>query len=285
LRWAAPLTWLPLLWPAPEAPRPGEFRLTVLDVGQGAAALIETARHRLLFDTGPGLEAGDAGKRIVLPYLQAHGVATLDALIISHGDSDHAGGARAVLGGVRVGHMLGSLSAGHALWREARQRGATVAPCAAGQAWQWDGVDFEVLWPETEEALGQGNHASCVLRVAGAAHAAMLAGDIDARAERALAARYGAGLRASVLLAPHHGSKTSSTEVFLDLVAPRQAVFQVGYRNRFKHPHGPVVGRYEAHGVMLSRSDRDGAVRFLTDGAALRVERYRSVRHRYWMGR
>ncbi|WP_323120671.1 DNA internalization-related competence protein ComEC/Rec2 [Burkholderia alba] len=293
LRWAAPLAWLPLLVPASTAPLPGAFRLTALDVGQGGAVLVETARHTLLFDAGPGPESTHAGERIVVPFLRARGIPVLDALVVSHADADHAGGAPAVLAGLPVRQLVGGLPPSHRLWRTARAAGAEPTPCAAGQRWRWDGIDFAMLWPEGGPRPGASNPQSCVLRVSAGGHAALLTGDIDARGERTLVARNRETLAAQVLVVPHHGSRTSSTELFLDSVEPRFAVFQVGYRNRFRHPHPTVWARYLGRGIALPRTDRDGAVRIdvngvaTTDRATARpafvLERYRDAHRRYWM--
>jgi competence protein ComEC len=317
LRWAAPLTWLPLLIPAPSGPPHGSFRLTALDIGQGTSVLIETAHHTLLFDTGPGPESTHAGERVVVPFLQAHGVTALDTLIISHADSDHSGGAPAVLEAIEVRQMVAALAPSNELWAAARQRGADTLPCAAGQRWQWDGVEFAMLWPDAGPLQGKPNAHCCVLRVsalpAGAGVcvgqesgrgqakpqrvAALLTADIEAPTERVLLARDPAALRAQVLVVPHHGSKTSSTEPFLDSIGPLIALFQVGYRNRFHHPNAGVFERYSARHIELGRSDTDGAVRVevIADGvadagasmqgAALTVERYRDTQRRYWMDR
>ncbi|CAG4896548.1 DNA internalization-related competence protein ComEC/Rec2 [Paraburkholderia gardini] len=305
LRWAAPLTWLPLLLPPPSGPPSGTFRLTALDIGQGSSVLIETAHHTLLFDAGPGPESTHAGERIVVPYLYANGVNALDTLMISHADSDHSGGAPAVLAGIEVRQMLAALAPANALWTAARETHADVVPCAAGQHWRWDGVDFAVLWPDAGPLQGKPNAHCCVLRVsatgAGAdvggndfagqvrephpSFTALLAADIEAPVERALLQRDPEALRAEVLVVPHHGSKTSSTEPFLDSVDPLVAIFQVGYRNRFHHPHPGVFSRYLARHIELTRSDTDGAVRIETAGPALSLERYRETHRRYWMDR
>ncbi|MEA3083158.1 MAG: competence protein ComEC [Paraburkholderia sp.] len=268
LRWAAPLTWLPLLLPAPTGPPPGSFRLTALDIGQGTSVLVETAHHALLFDAGPGPESTHAGERVVVPFLQAHGVTALDTLIISHADSDHSGGAPAVLDAIEVRQMVAALAPANPLWSNARQRGAHTLRCAAGQRWQWDGVEFAMLWPDAGPLQGKPNAHCCVLRVSTLpaasnlpAMAALLAADIEAPVERVLLARARDALRAQVLVVPHHGSKTSSTEPFLDSIDPLIALFQVGYRNRFHHPNAGVFERYKARHIELARSDADGAVR------------------------
>ncbi|WP_420800041.1 DNA internalization-related competence protein ComEC/Rec2 [Paraburkholderia tagetis] len=291
LRWLAPFTWLPLLVPAPSGPPPGAFRLSALDIGQGTSVLVETARHTLLFDAGPGPESTHAGERIVVPYLQAHGVMRLDALMVSHDDSDHSGGAQAVLDAVPVRQFVAGILPDHPLWASARRAGAETVQCAAGQRWEWDGVTFEVLWPNAGPLSGKPNTHCCVLRVstapgrgvAGGAVSALLAADIEASAERALVARDAGRLQAQVLVVPHHGSKTSSTEPFLDSVWPLVAIFQVGYLSRFNHPHPSVFARYASRHIILARSDADGAARVEAAPGALSVERFRDTQRRYWM--
>jgi competence protein ComEC len=283
MRWAAPLTWLPLVAPAPYAAPEGAFRVTALDIGQGSALVIETARHTLLFDAGPGPESTHAGERITAPYLLASGVHSLDAMIISHSDSDHAGGAPAVLEAVAVRQLLASLPKDHPLWSDAHRRGAQSVRCAAGQHWTWDGVDFRMLWPDPGPLTGKPNDQACVLKVTNASgHAALFTADIEANVERMLIARERATLEADVLIAPHHGSRTSSTEPFLDSVGPLVAVFQVGYRNRFRHPNPTVFARYQMRDIVLSRSDQDGAAR-IEIGSQITVERFRETHARYWM--
>jgi competence protein ComEC len=257
----------------------------------------------LLFDTGPGPESTHAGERVVVPFLQAHGVKTLDTLIVSHADSDHSGGAPAVLDSIEVRQMVAALAPANFLWPYAQSRGAATLPCAAGQRWQWDGVEFSILWPDAGPLQGKPNAHCCVLRVStsptlAAADrpeaqrvTALLTADIEAPAERVLLARDRSALRAQVLVVPHHGSKTSSTEPFLDSIEPLVALFQVGYRNRFHHPNAGVFERYEARHIELGRSDTDGAVRVDVSGAEkgaaglLTVERYRDTQRRYWMDR
>ncbi|RQZ11696.1 DNA internalization-related competence protein ComEC/Rec2 [Burkholderia sp. Bp9031] len=288
LRWAAPMTWLPLVAPAPDAPPPGGFRLTVLDVGQGASVLVETARRTLLFDAGPGAESTHAGARIVAPALRARGIRIVDSLVLSHADADHAGGAAAVYAAAEVRQLLAGIAPRHRLWRDAQAAGVgDRLPCAAGQRWAWDGVVFTMLWPPRAAGAGPSNEQSCVLRIDAGGTSALLTGDIEARAERRLVSDARDALAAQILVVPHHGSRTSSVEPFLDSVEPRVAVFPVGYRNRFGHPHRTVLARYDARGIPLPRTDRDGAVRFdvaPADGG-FAFERYRDAQRRYWMGR
>lgn len=278
LRRLAWLLWLPLGLPGAR-PADAEFRVTVFDVGQGAAALVETRTHTLVFDTGPRYgHDRDAAQAIVVPALAMMGIARLDTLVVSHADADHAGGARSLAAALEVGALRASLEPGDPLWRSSRN----ARRCRAGERWEWDGVQFTMLWPHAD-VQGSRNPASCVLRVEAGGQAVLFAGDIEAEQERSLVAAHREALRADVLIVPHHGSRTSSTEAFLDSVAPRDAVFQVGYRNRFGHPHAAVAARYAAHGVREHRTDRDGAIRVTRVHGQLRVERYRELRHRYWM--
>ncbi|WP_232509282.1 DNA internalization-related competence protein ComEC/Rec2 [Mycetohabitans rhizoxinica] len=285
LRAAAPILWLPLLWPASRAPLADGFRVTALDIGQGTAVLVETAQRRLLFDAGPGPEAGNAGQRIVVPFLRAHDVNALDMLVVSHRDVDHAGGVPAVLADMPIAQMQASLPPAHPLWARATARGAITRACRAGERWRWDGVTFEFLWPAGAADPRKPNATACVLRVSNALGAVLIASDIERAAERALVERHGPALSSDVLIVPHHGSKTSSTDVFIDSVRPRMAVFQVGYRNRFGHPHPLVTARYRVRGVDMLRSDDDGAVRIDSGVSGWMVDAYRRSRRRYWTGR
>ncbi len=147
-------------------------------------------------------------------------------------------------------------------------------------------MHFTLLWPHAamlarDEVRNPGN---CILHIANTRVAALLPGDIEAPQERALVATHAAALRADLLLVLHHGSRTSSTEGFLDAAAPREEVFQVGYRNRFGHPQAGVLARYRAHGTRIHRADRDGAIRASSTGGGFEVERCRESKRRYWMG-
>jgi competence protein ComEC len=285
-RWAGAVAWLPLLLQLPDRPPPGTFRVTAFDVGQGMALLVETAGHRMLYDTGPGYAPGaDAGSRVILPYLRMRGIGALDGIVISHGDTDHTGGAPALLQELRVGWLASSLQNTHPVARAA----ARHLHCAAGQRWEWDGIRFEMLHPAPASYADTGlktNARSCVLRISGkgTGRAVLLAGDIEAAQETALLAAAPASLRADVLLAPHHGSGTSSTPAFLQAVRPSVGIFQVGYRNRYKHPKKAVYERYGTLGIERLRTDIDGALT-LDAGTAIAIERYRNAHARYWHGR
>jgi competence protein ComEC len=282
LPWRA--TGVALMAPAfalpPPAPAHGEAWITTLDVGQGLAVVVRTAHRALLYDAGPAFGPdSDSGERLVAPYLRAIGVARLDAMVVTHNDTDHSGGAASVVGSFELDALYSSLGARHPL------QGLVAAPrrCLAGQSWEWDGVRFEVLHPAPADyAARRANHLSCVLRVASAGGAMLLTGDIERAAEAAMLARDAAALRAEVLLVPHHGSRTSSSAEFLAAVGPAAAIAPAGYRNRFGHPDPEVVARYRAMGVRVFRTDRDGAVtaRLGAGGFALAAER--QARRRYY---
>ena len=276
---------LPAFAWSPPGPAPGEAWINVLDVGQGLAVVVRTARHALLYDAGPryGPDA-DSGGRVVLPFLRAQGVARLDVVMITHADRDHVGGAQTVMQAIEADRLRTSLDDSH----PALVLGAARVPCARGQTWTWDGVRFRLLYPLAPQANGPArareNNRSCVLQVSAGERRMLLTGDIERSAEAVLIAAAGGtdGLRADVLLVPHHGSRTSSNARFVAAVAPRWALIPVGYRNRFGHPHRRVLERYRAVGAAVFRTDLHGglAVRLAPDGVELRAARLDA--RRYW---
>jgi len=275
---------LPMFVVTPIAPEAGHFRLTVLDVGQGLSAVVQTHSHALLFDTGPRYgEAADAGSRIVAPNLRAMGVQRLDMMVISHADSDHSGGALSVLDVVPVAKLASSLPQTHLIVE--RIGLANASRCVTGQRWQWDGVRFSVLWPRAGDygdPRVKTNDLSCVVRVDGDHGSALLTGDIEARDEQAMLAA-GVDLHADVIVVPHHGSRTSSTGAFVEAVHAQVAAFTPGYRNRFGHPRPEVVARYRDDGAAIVRSDADGGVELELDGTSPPTLRTARVeRKRYW---
>jgi competence protein ComEC len=283
-RWLGAAAMLPLVLIPVSRPADGSVIVRVLDVGQGLAVHVQTARHDLLYDAGPAYSAdADAGDRVIVPYLRAVGVRRLDMLMISHQDKDHEGGAAAVLAAVPTSLLASSLPDGHPL----RAQALPQQRCQDGQRWEWDGVGFEVLHPtEAEYERGaRANELSCVLKVTAAQGTVLLTGDIDARTEAVLLARHGGALAAEVLVPPHHGSRSSSSPAFVRGVSPRLTFFSAGYRNRFGHPADEVVERYAAIGSELHRTDREGALTTRLGQGAPVVEPERSGRRRYWHGR
>jgi competence protein ComEC len=275
---------LPLLFSPPVSVHPDELILTALDVGQGTAVLVETAGRRLLYDTGPPLGVDvDAGSRIIVPYLRARGIRHLDAMVVSHLDSDHSSGALSVLRNMRVDWVASSLPQSHPIVSASRQH----HHCLRDEQWQWGATRFRWLHPDPEQLdarHGSTNARSCVLRIDNPGGAVLLVGDIEARQERAMLAREEpAQLRAKVLLAPHHGSKTSSTPEFLAAVDPAIAIFQIGFRNRYRHPHPTVLSRYRNLRVQILRSDQHAAIRVrMRKGVDPQVTLMRTQERRYW---
>ena len=285
-RWLGIVVLLPLFAWRPPPPTPGDFRMTVLDVGQGTAVVVRTHSHALLYDTGPGwTENADAGSRIVAPYLRAAGIRALDAMVVSHKDLDHSGGASSVLQVVPVDLLVSSLPEDSPIVALQSRRGLALR-CRDGQRWSWDGVDFELLFPRDEhfaDTLRKSNDLSCVLRVAARAGRALLTGDIEAVSEIDLLIARRESLAAEVIVVPHHGSRTSSTSSFVDAVSPQFAVFTVGNRNRYGHPRADVVARYVRAGAHVHRTDRSGALtfEFAAPGPGP-PHSERATRARYW---
>ena len=293
LPWTLRLLGLPLLlpvllWQAPLPPA-GEFELLAADIGQGNAVLVRTAHHALLYDAGPRYSLdSDAGHRVLLPLLQALHT-ELDMVLLSHRDTDHVGGAAAVLAMQPQATLLSSIAA------DDRLQSLRPAPrskrCTAGQHWEWDGVQFDILHPQAADydRPHMPNAVSCVLRIQSAeaagraAQVALLVGDIEKPQEEALLAAH-AALRADLLLLPHHGSKTSSSEAFLEAVQPHWAWVQSGYRNRYGHPADVVMQRYLQRNIVVRDSPHCGAMRWRSDLPA-ETDCSRTVQMHYWSHR
>jgi competence protein ComEC len=270
------------LW-LPARPGSGEFRAVVLDVGQGLAVHVQTAGHDLVFDTGPPYgPRADAGGRVLLPYLGAIGVTRLDKLVISHGDSDHIGGAATLMEGVAVVRLVKTPVEAHP---DLAAHAVEVGYCAAGTGWEWDGVRFEWLHPGADPPYRRINDHACVLRISGEGGALLLTSDIEAVAERSLLGRNRSLLAADVVTAPHHGSRTSSTQAFVAAVGATHVIHPVGNMNQYRHPHPAVWARWDAAGARNWRTDGQGAITvdMGLDGPEVSAQRER-VR-RYWHGR
>ena len=260
---------LPLVLPPLDRPRQGQFDVRVLDVGQGLSVLVTTARHRLLYDAGPRFRSGfDMGDAAVVPALHALGHGRLDRLVVSHGDADHAGGVASVVAALAPRRI-----------DDAR----TGTRCAAGERWHWDGVAFEFLHPAADFPE-LGNDSSCVLRVAAGDAVLLLPGDVSDTIEARLVRDMPASLAATLLVSPHHGSRSSSSDAFLEAVAPRVVVHAAGHRNRFGHPATEVVARYKNLGTLALTTARDGAIaaRLGPESGLVSVEEAREAKPRYW---
>jgi competence protein ComEC len=281
-RWLGALAFLPLLTTAPLRPEIGVAQVTVLDVGQGLAVHVQTATHDLLFDAGPAFSAeADSGNRIIVPYLRAAGVRHLDTLVVSHADKDHEGGAASVLALLPVALIRSSLPYEHPL----SAYPVSQLPCHDGDRWAWDGVVFTMLHPQQDVAR-KTNDASCVLRIDAGGRRMLLTSDIEALSERSMLQRYSSDrrteLRADVMTAPHHGSRTSSTPEFIAAVGAADIIFPVGYRNSFRHPRPDIVERYVQSHASVHRTDYDGAVRVHLGRDGVTLAHERDNRRRYW---
>jgi competence protein ComEC len=282
MRWLGILLLLPMFLIVPDRPAEGSAKLIVFDVGQGLAVAVQTRNHALLYDTGPDFSGdADSGNRILLPALRGMGIAQLDTLVLSHGDSDHIGGTESVLRGIPVVNVISSLPNTHPVLQFAAHNDA----CADGQTWEWDGVRFEMLHPaqsDSSTSVEHNNEGSCVLRVSTKEHSVLLTGDIEKLAELRLLKLHAKNLPVTLLVVAHHGSMSSSSQAFVDAVHPRYAIFTAGYLNRFGHPKEEIVERYRAAGSELLRSDNDGAISIAMDAQNFQVERYRTTHARYW---
>jgi competence protein ComEC len=254
------------LWVPRESVPLGQVEVWQLDVGQGLAVLLRTRNHSLLYDAGPAKGEYDAGARVVLPTLRKLGVSHLDAMLISHAHADHAGGAPAIAQGMPVTRVLG----GEGL------EGLGLQPCVTGEQWEWDGVRFSLWhWAEGQSS----NDRSCVLLVEAQGERLLLAGDLEAAAERAWLASTETA-RIDWLQAPHHGSRSSSTEAFIRATAPRGVLISRGRNNGFGHPHAQVLERYRRHGLAIHDTALEGALRLVL-GRQGDVEGVRGQR-RFW---
>ncbi|HEC16078.1 MAG TPA: DNA internalization-related competence protein ComEC/Rec2 [Sedimenticola sp.] len=275
-RWLGLAFLLPMMLARPPVPAPGEAWFSLLDVGQGLSAVVRTHGHTLVYDAGPRFSADfDAGSAVVAPFLKQAGVSHIDRLVLSNGDSDHAGGGRALASVVPVRELI-SGEPGEIGW-------AAALPCHDGMQWDWDGVRFRFLHPAVGERR-RGNNASCVLLVENDAGRVLLPGDIEEEVERLLVRKVPDLLAADLVQVPHHGSRTSSTGGFLEAVSPRYALVSAGHGNRYGFPQPEVVRRWRAAGALVLQTAERGAIRFRLDPRAgiSGPESYRMKAGRYW---
>ena len=264
------------------APPPGQFQVHFFDVGQGSSVLVRTAQRSLLFDTGPSMGASHAAERIVTAQLVGLGLRTVDGLVLSHQDDDHASGAQWIVDHFKPRWVLASLPTDHGLkaWEA----------CQAGQSWTWDEVVFRVVHPfahdGAEPMLGR-NEDSCVVEVRDqAGRRLLLTGDIPTAQEADILARQ-PWLQAragdqTIVLAAHHGSKGSSGAVWLQQLRPDWLVVQAGYRNRFGHPHADVLARGQAAGAAIARTDLQGGLVLHWQAGSLTMESIHAQTRRFW---
>ncbi len=267
----------PLLLLRPAAPAPGEFWLTLLDVSQGLSAVVRTHSHALVFDAGPRFsEDFDAGSAVVIPFLQQTGIERIDRLVLSNGDSDHAGGGQALYAHYPVGELISG--------EPERIEWARAMRCTSDMHWQWDGVKFRFLYPAASEPVS-GNDASCVLRVEGPHGRILLTGDVEVDAERRLLERSAPWLEVELVQVPHHGSLTSSSPAFVSAVSPEYALVSAGHGNRWGFPRPQVMARWRAAGARLLETAGSGAITFRFGWERSGALRHRELARRYWHDR
>lgn len=272
-RWSGWILLAPLWFPLPHQAIPsGSWRLTVMDVGQGSAILVQTAQHQLLYDTGPGYpDGGNLVERVILPSMRELGAKKLDALIISHGDKDHAGG----WPGINDHIEIDTVYVGGDLFDGNRR-------CHKGMQWQWDGVTFKFIHPLDDSGFkNKDDEDSCVLFITSAHGSALLPGDIRQRTEQVLLSS-ALLKRADVVLMPHHGSKHGSSDAMITRIQPRYALASSGYLNRYRFPHVDTVRRYREHGARILNTACDGSIWVDFQPNGINLYSYRERHPRYW---
>ena len=274
---AVVLLIIALFW-QPDGVPDNSFRMTVLDVGMGTAVAVETRHHNLIYDFGPGNADGfSAGDWVVRPYLRYRGIEKLDLMVISHVDSDHSGGFISFKDEIDTVPLVSGTP--EALAERFKLKN-TIPVCHSYAPWRWDGVDFEFIASPLSSVSTSTNNQSCVLKVS-AKHSVLLSGDIEAEQETSLVQRHASNLAVDVLLAPHHGSLSSSTESFIDAVGADLVIFTAGRNNRWGFPRPQVVSRYQQTGSQIYRSDTDGAVTLVSTPDDLYVDHWRKAK-RIW---
>ena len=269
------LAWLalvPVLWWEPARPGRGGAVVDVLDVGHGLAVLVETRSHTLLYDAGAVYRSGfDTGREIVLPAMRAKSWKTLDRIVVSHADNDHAGGVPAVLEAYPDAWVL--------MGPDVEMPEGEI--CRAGQGWTWDDVRFEILHPDPAFHR-RGNDSSCVLKIGTLAGSILLTGDVERAGERALMA-HADSLASDVVVVPHHGSATSSSGALVAATAPGHALVSAGYLNHWGFPKPQVVRRWQGAGATMLTTGDAGAVRVTFEpGKPVQVQGQRARQRRYW---
>jgi len=272
-KWLGLFAILPLFFYSPNTLKQDEFLLTLLDVGQGLSLVIQTKNHILVFDTGPKFSAQfNTGTAIVKPYLQQQNIKHIDMLVISHGDNDHIGGALPLINSLSVDAIHSSVP----------EQLPNAMPCLAGQSWQWDGVLFSMLHPHKTDNASE-NNLSCVLHISSPYGSVLATGDIEKEAEQLLISRYGPALKSTVLIAPHHGSKTSSSEPFIAMVQPELVLYPAAYLNRYHFPAADIVARYQRHNIPQLSTAKQGAIQIKFDQQeGLSPILWRQNMHKIW---
>lgn len=274
-RWIAVLGVVALMLYKPAPPPLGCLDAHVLDVGQGLTVVLQSRRSTLVFDTGRSYrDGGSAAEQLVLPFLRYRGIESIDTLVVSHADDDHAGGVATLTRDLEVARIL----AGEPI----PGVGEGVSDCSAGEMWRVDGISFEFVHPVADSIL-TGNDASCVLVASTGQHHLVLTGDIEFAAEQAVVLQYPYAA-ASVVLMPHHGSLTSSSPQLVNRFQPKYVIASSGHSNRWGFPKERVIKRWEGVGSIVLNTANSGAISFRlcdSDGISMLREE-RSRQRRFW---
>lgn len=270
----------PLLFANSDSLSQDELHISILDVGQGLAIVLQTKEHVLLYDAGPKYsQSFNAGESVIYPFLLKRSIDVVDTLVISHTDKDHAGGVDGVLKNIPVKGLLSS--APEAFVHDYSSQ------CADGMTWQWNEVEFKFLHPNTQLdnlATLSTNNSSCVLLIRHPAGSFLITGDIEAPIERKLVEKYPNLIDTDVLIVPHHGSNSSSTKVFIQATSPKYAVIASGYRNPYGFPKKKVTARYHKFGSQLLNTASQGMIMFsLSKRKGMTLHQgYRLAHKRFW---
>ncbi len=286
-KWLAPLFLIPLIFEKPQVPEFGAAKVTLLDVGQGLSVVIQTKNHVLVFDTGPRYsQSFNTGNTVVIPYLKSKGIGNIDLMIISHGDNDHIGGIQSVIKAMNVDKILTSVPNKVKSKINQQINKIPVDYCFSENQWTWDGVDFKIIHPNQNSTLSK-NNASCVVKISPAnankSNSILLTGDIESKAEQEILKNSNLDIRANIIIAPHHGSKTSSTAEFINRTNPDYVLYAVGYRNRYRFPSKTVSKRYKERNIIEYSTSKSGSITFTLDPLLLKKpELYRVSQRRFW---
>lgn len=276
-KWIGGIWIFPVIFNMPITPSRSDFWMTVLDVGQGLAVVVRTTNHLMVYDAGPNYNGNlDMGENVVIPYLRTLNTNKIDKLIISHGDNDHIGGAQALIRALPINDIQTSVP----------EKFSTVhaRTCLAGESWKWDNVNFTFLYPD-QNNLNLGNDSSCVLQISNDKHTVLLTGDIEKYAEKNLISQNQFILNSDILVVPHHGSKTSGLQKFIDRVNPKIVVYAIGYQNRYHFPHKDIMQAYQRIHALPFDTVSSGSLFFKisNDNIFLSVpEQYRLMHQKYW---
>lgn len=246
-----------------------EWQLIVFDVGQGLSVLIQRGTKTILYDTGASYPSGfNMAEAVILPFLQHAGIKTLDKMIISHSDNDHAGGLTKIRKSMVINELIYN-----------REQTTKDNICLQGKSFMWQELHFKMLWPK--RIVGKENDDSCVLLISDGTHSVLLTGDISKKVEAKLLQQY-PKLSADILVVPHHGSKTSSSDVFLSKLKPSFAVVSAGYLNRWHMPVTEVVRRYQQHNIELLNSAELGQITFNISPLGISKQTYHRDLWPFW---